>query len=320
MNIGNIKKYIGIAFATAAMLVAVGCGGSNQSASTEQAKTIVVKHAQGETTVPVNPKRVVTLDLAALDSLDVLGSSDVVVGIPKELLPTYLEKFKSDTYQDIGSIKDIDLEKIAKVNPDLIIINTRQAQYYKQLSEIAPTIDLTTDNMKYWASFEHNMNILGDVFNKQDAVKAQLDTLNKQVKDMQAKTEPLQKRGVVLMTNGGKLRTFGPGSRYGFVYDLSGAKSIVPPVAEGQDGKHGNNISFELLAQDNPQWMIVIDRDGAIGNGGAAQQLLNTELVNGTDAAKTNHIVYVDSSVWYLAYGGFQSTKIILDDIAKAIE
>ena len=47
----------------------VGSTAASSAAATE----IVVTHAQGETTVPVNPQKVVTFDMASLDTLDALG-------------------------------------------------------------------------------------------------------------------------------------------------------------------------------------------------------------------------------------------------------
>ena len=46
------------------------------------------------------------------------------------------------------------MEKIFELNPDLIIISGRQADYYEELSKIAPTINLSIDNKNYLESFE----------------------------------------------------------------------------------------------------------------------------------------------------------------------
>ncbi|HZY68109.1 MAG TPA: hypothetical protein VFE52_05950, partial [Devosia sp.] len=66
------------------------------------AADIVVKHAQGETTVPQNPSKVVTFDYAALDTLDALGVD--IIGLPGTNLPEYLSKYSADTYFKLGSI------------------------------------------------------------------------------------------------------------------------------------------------------------------------------------------------------------------------
>src|SRR5699024_11919967 len=87
-----------------------------------------------------------------LDSLDKLGSE--VAGVPKGNIPTYLEKYEGDDYENVGSLKEPDFEKIAEVDPDLIIISGRQSELYDQLQDIAPTIYLGVDTTRYMDSFK----------------------------------------------------------------------------------------------------------------------------------------------------------------------
>ena len=57
---------------------------------------------------------------------------------------------------------------------------------------------------------------------------------------------------------------------------------------------HGNETSFELIVELNPDYMFVLDRDAAIGTEGAqlAQEIVENELIQGTDAYKTE-ILYI---------------------------
>ncbi len=48
--------------------------------------------------------RVATFDLGSLDTLDALGLSDQVVGVPKSSLPEYLEQYSADDVNDIGGL------------------------------------------------------------------------------------------------------------------------------------------------------------------------------------------------------------------------
>lgn len=56
---------------------------------------IIVKHAQGETVLPDTPKKVLTFDLATLDTLDALGVE--VAGVPSALIPAYLSRYEGAT-------------------------------------------------------------------------------------------------------------------------------------------------------------------------------------------------------------------------------
>uniref|UniRef100_UPI0035CFD836 ABC transporter substrate-binding protein n=1 Tax=Bartonella sp. AP88HLJMH TaxID=3243505 RepID=UPI0035CFD836 len=69
--------------------------------------------------------------------------------------------------------------------------------------------------------------------------------------------------------------------------------------------KHGQLISPEFIFETNPDWLLVIDRDAAIGREGqSAAQLLDNDLVKRTTAGKQNQIIYLDSWSWYGVSGG----------------
>src|SRR5690625_3048287 len=139
----DMKKYFLLIIVGLFTLVIAGCGakneGNNQSkenetAETKEAATVTITHELGETDVDKNPKKVVVFDFGALDTLDELGVD--VIGVPQMNIPPYLEKYESDEYENVGSLKEPDFEKIAEIDPDLILISGRQADLYDQLSEL----------------------------------------------------------------------------------------------------------------------------------------------------------------------------------------
>ncbi|MGV7801923.1 siderophore ABC transporter substrate-binding protein, partial [Mycobacterium kansasii] len=78
-----------------------------------------------------NPSRVVVFDFGILDSVDKLGIE--VLGVPQANIPSYLSKFEDKKYENVGSLKEPDFEKINSINPDLIIISGRQQDAYEEL-------------------------------------------------------------------------------------------------------------------------------------------------------------------------------------------
>ena len=125
---------------------------SNASAEpkeTEKTTELTIKHFLGETKVKKNPEKVVVFDFGTLDTLDALGVE--VAGLPREgTVPSYLEKYNTDKYENVGSLKEPDFEKINELQPDLIIISARQQDLYKEFQEIAPTIYLGVDTTSIW--------------------------------------------------------------------------------------------------------------------------------------------------------------------------
>ena len=278
------------------------------------ADEITVKHAQGETVLPDTPKTVLTFDFATLDTLDTLGVD--VAGVPNALLPDYLSKYKSDDYAKVGSLFEPDFEVVNAARPDLIIVAGRSAKQYEALSKIAPTIDLTVAQDDFLNSAEDNARKLGVIFDREEKAEELIEKLNTSVAALRETAKDAGK-GLIILTNGGKVSAYGPGSRFGWLHDDLG---VIPAVENVQEATHGEAVSFEFLLKTNPDWLFVVDRDSAIGSEGqSAKQTLDNELVAATTAAKEGNIYYADSVRWYLVGGGMTALQAEVDALSKAL-
>jgi iron complex transport system substrate-binding protein len=278
-----------------------------------RAAPIVVKHAQGEVTLPDVPKRIIVLDFSSLEVLDAIGVD--VVGVVGTLMPEHLAKYRSDTYVKSGTLFEPDYEAISAAKPDLIIVSARSSPKYKELSRIAPTIDLSTDDKDHVGSAIRNAQTLGRIFGKEDAVEALVAKLKASIAALREKTAQ-GGRGLIILTTGGKMSAYGPTSRFGALHRDFG----VPPAVEDLDRAiHGQGISFELILKSNPDWLFVLDRDVAVGRGGQpAAALLDNPLVARTTAWQKGQVVYLDPVRWYLVGGGLASLQACADQIAAA--
>lgn len=319
----RIRRLALAATAAATTLALTACGaGTSEPGSTEggaapaEGADLTVQVADGsEVTLESTPERVVVLDYASLDTINAIGAGDAVVGVPQKTLPESLAEYK-DTI-DVGTLKETNFEAVAEANPDLIIISGRQADNQAKFEEIAPTINLAADPSKFIESSITRIEDLAGLFGKHDEVAEKIDALRAQVDELKADAE---KAGptMFVMSSGGKLSTYGPGSRYGFIYDELG----FTPAAEDikNDDGHGQEISFEYVAEKNPDTMLVIDRDAAIGKSGqAAQQVLDNDLVKSTNAAKNGHITYLDGVNWYLVTGGLETLPSLLTELSGSL-
>ncbi len=114
-----------------------------QEASHSNEQEIVIKHDYGESTIPANPKRIVSIGME-----DMLLSLDVPLVQAFSTDGYYLDAQIKEKGIPINSSFDINLEAIAAVDPDLIVMNTYMTDQsgYEQLSKIAPTIAFVRDN------------------------------------------------------------------------------------------------------------------------------------------------------------------------------
>lgn len=292
-----------------------GASDSGQSKATKDGKTLTIKHESGETKVPINPKKVVVFDYGVLDSLDKLGVK--VAGVPKESLPSYLSKFKADSYENVGTLFEPDFEKIHKMHPDLIIISGRSSGAYDELSKIAPTINMSVDSANFMESFEDNVKTLGKIFDKEDLAEKELAKVEESVKDLHEKAASMNKKALVTLVSGGKVSAFGPGSRFGLIHDAFGLKPVDRSI---KASTHGQSISFEYIVEKNPDDLFVIDRGAVVGDEKSAKQVIENTLVKKTKAYQNDHITYLNPDYWYLSSGGLTSVSEMVKEVTEGIE
>lgn len=290
--------------------------GSEGNHSSEIAqKDITITDANGEITVPYQPKKVVVFDNSALDTLNTLGLGDVVVGAPTSNLPSFLSDFKA--VESAGGIKEPDLEKINQMQPDLIIISGRQRDFLPDLEKIAPTIFFEVDSTDTWNSIQHNALAIGQIFGKEAQAQTALDELATQISATKEKAEASDKRALVVLMNEGELSAYGNGSRFSIVHDTFGFKQADEAI---EASTHGQNISYEYILQKNPDVIFVVDRTKAVGGDQTETSLADNDLVKDTNAGKNGKVIVLNSEVWYLAGSGLESLKIMLDDVNQALK
>lgn len=315
----NTKTLLLSLFAAVAVVLLAACGANKQSNSkttnsSSASSEVTVKTANGNVKVPTNPKKIVTLDLGAADTIRALGKESSIVGMPKKTLPAYLKNLPS-SIKNVGSMKEPDMEAIAALKPDLIIASGRTAQYVKKLKEIAPTVLFQTDNKDYWSSSKKNILSLASIFGEDGTKKAksELATLDKEIQTVVAANEKSNKNTLAMMLNEGAMSAFGAKSRFAFLYSTLKFK---PTDAKIKESRHGQEVSFESIKQINPDIIFVLNRTLAIGGDNSANKdLLNNSLIQETNAAKNKTIVNLTSDLWYLSGGGLESTKLMIENV-----
>lgn len=315
------------ALAAAVSLALTGCAGAaEQPANSAQslgnpasADLTLMDFSGQETTLEAVPQRVVVLEYAALDTLHTLGLDQAVVGVPKKTLPEHLNGFAAESTTDTGALKELDFEAIAAADPDLILIGSRSADFADQLGEIAPTVNVTADTKRFLDSTIERAEDLAGLFGMQEDAKPYVEKIRSSIEDVKSKSN--QESAMFLLVSGGKVSAYAPGhtSRYSFIFD---ELSFTPAgeVKESESG-HGQEVSFEFIAEAKPQHLFVLDRDSAIGQSGqAAEAVLDNELVKSTDAAKNGNITYVDGRNWYVVTGGLTTMQTMLDEISGGLK
>lgn len=270
---------------------------SNDAVSTEK---ITVNTVKGDVEMPINPSPLVVYDMTLMQDLAAL---DVAVdGMPGGML---LDNLQSDTQPEpksVGTVFEPDLEALNAMRPQAILVGSRMAEKYDELSSIAPTLDMSIDTANIYESSKQRLHDLGALFGKSDQAAKLQQNIDDLIDETNSLTEENKGTGLVVMVNGNKMSAYGDKSRYGFIHTVLGV-----PMADNQiaDAPHGQPISFEYLQKANPDWLFVIDRSAAIGEDGiGAKAVLDNPLVAQTNAWSKQQVVYLSPDS-YLAFGGY---------------
>lgn len=127
----------------ALVLTACGSGDSGDNAAAKSGETRTVKAGNGDIKVPVAPQRVVTIGNTDLPFIDMGGKPVGVTSVPESELER-LPADQRETHQKATNLgEEVDLEKVASLKPDLIMVQIPDAEFEKiktQLESIAPTV------------------------------------------------------------------------------------------------------------------------------------------------------------------------------------
>lgn len=293
-------------------LIQTGCN-SNPKQEQVSEEQLEIEHKLGPTMVPKNPSRIVVLDIGALETLKELGVTPI--GIPKKYMPEYLDDLKNNPdIADVGSVIEPNFEGINALSPDLILMSTRQERFYDELNDIAPAIFIGTDNKDYLPSFKHNVMLLAKIVDKEHVAEEKLHKLEEKIKVAQKEFEGDPGKALFLIYNNGKFSAFGKGSRFGFIHDVLHIK----PVMELKDESvHGQRVSNELIANANPDYLFIVDRNAAVVGKKANLSEVENLLVKQTNAFKNGKIFYLDPDLWFISGGGLTSVDLMVDDIVE---
>lgn len=275
------------------------------------ADEVSIRTAKGDVMVPAEPKTLVVYDLLSLDTLDALGVQ--LKGKPVKTYLDYIDNFVKNPVP-IGASSAPNYEAVVKMNPDLFIIGGGSSKLMEPLSKIAPTIDMFVRGHDHvdqmLARLEDLGKITGTETKAAELEVAFLERLEEAKKAVVGKGKTL-----IVLTNGGKLSTYGANSRFGWLYTDVGLEESVKGVDEKT---HGKSISYEFVAQANPDYILVIDRSAAIGRKSeAAAVTLDNPLVDGTKAAKNGKVIFLSPGPAYTTGGAYQGMMIMLEEIIQ---
>ena len=300
-----------IAAIAALGLAACSSGATSSSQSTTssaseatQASSVSIEANDGTVDIKLPVTRAASLDNR---TFEVLAQWNVpLVAAPKKLIPSTITAYNGDDIADVGMHRDPNLEALVAAEPDLIISGQRFSKYDAQIKELAPDVPLINLEPREGQPFDQELirevTDLGEIFGKQDEAKKLVDDFNASI-ERAKKAYDGSSTVMAVDVSGGNIGYVAPGKgrTWGPVFDLLSLKPALE--VEGSTDSHtGDDISVEAIAEANPAWIFVLDRDAAITKDGSntpAETVINDNAALQNVAALQNkHVVYAPNDTY----------------------
>ena len=270
---------------------------SNQTSQTFKEKTIV--HDFGTTELKKAPKRIVILDNLygeILNPLDITpvgattGQAD-----SQEFSTLFKKQYKDAKVVSVGWQGNPDLDKIAELKPDLILMTGEQEDLYEELSEIAPTVGYQINTDENWDYHETSLKV-AEIFDKRDEMKKDLDRVDAReaVFAENVKAKFCNQKLMYLRVTDNDIRYYAYG-HFGYLYDtyhFNRAETFNPDDMF-------QVINPDKLKDINPDLLIVqADSQELLDN-----KLKNNPVWSSLKAVQNNKVIYADYSTYMLGFG-----------------
>lgn len=268
-----------------------------------------VKHANGTTEIEEKPERVVVLDTGELDDVLSLGIKPVgmVTTEGANPVPSYLED-KVDGVETVGTINELDLEKIASLEPDLILGSQLRAdKLYDELDSIAPTVF----SIRPGFPWKENFRLVGDALGMEDETDAALTDYAEEAKSLNESVDGDPAISLVRFMPE-KLRLYANQSLIGVILKDAG---FTRPKKQDVD-ELAVEISPENLDQAGGDYIFYTSYGDPESTG--EDKALESSQWKGLDAVKDGKAIRVDDDVWFLGLGPTGAGQI-LDDLDEQL-
>lgn len=270
-------------------------------------KEKTIQHDFGTTTLTKEPKKIVVLNNLYSEILVPLGITPAAATTAQagsdEFSTLFKKEFKKAKVVSVGWQKTPDLETIAELEPDLILMTVHQKDLYDKLNQIAPTVGYLIDTEENWDYTEVALKV-ADIFGKKSKMKKILKKTADKQADLAKKIEKEYGDQTLMYVRVTEkdIRYYGYG-RLGYLYETYKFNRVADFPAENMY----EIIDTEKIKELNPDLMIV-QAD--------SKELLESKLKESPvwqqlSAVKNKKVIYADYSTWMLGFGVVSQEQIM---------
>ena len=224
-----------------AVLPAVGCARDSSSPAP------ALRDDFGQTVVPGNARRIVSLNPATTEMLFAIGAGSRLIG------RTTWDSYPDSARQvpDMGPGLRPNLEVVLAAKPDLVILyasadNRSAADRLRSLG--VTTLAVKNDSI---GDLARTMRLLGRVTGDSERAEVVVDSVHATLGRVRAATAGLERRTAFWYIWDSPLITIGRGSFMSELLDIAGAKNLYDDIAAPSA-----NVALEDVVTRNPHWVV----------------------------------------------------------------
>lgn len=305
-----------VAVCSLLVLVLAGCSGNNpnsnqpetkqegvsvvsngQAASSEENPAeaayprTIIDDAGNEVKLEQQPQRIAVLHALYMEYFFALDTPPIASSNAEEALQNYatLQPYANTAEViDLGSGREINLEKVMEAEPDVIVTFIGHAEsIYEGLKQIAPVVLID-----YSSNWDEAAMLCAQIIGKENEAQQLIEETKAIIAETQNKMGAIQQKSFALLRVGSNATFSAQGTKNTNYYDPDHGFGLGVPNGYPEDG---TELSLEALAEMNPDY-IILQHDIAVSQA-AVKEKESLAVWNMLDAVKNERILYLDNSL-----------------------
>ncbi len=282
-----MKKILQFVFIVFPLFLLSAC--SEEKEETANNYATITDHAGREIVLEKKAEKLVTSYYITTSAVLGLGLADTLVGIENQaqLRPLYqLMAPELHSVANVGTAKDVDIEKTMSLEPDLVIIPLRVVDSAHTLEELG--VKVICVNPESHTELMQMLNMIGEATGTKHVAEKINKRIDNAISELGTRLKDEAKPKVYLSNNSSLLSTAGKKMYQHALMTQAGAQN----VAENIDDTYWAAISYEQLIAYNPDYIII-----ASAATYGVDDVLNNPHIQELDCIKNKNVYKMPSSL-----------------------
>ena len=298
----------------ASMLALAGCG-ANEAANDEKEPSSAEIAEKQDATISITDfaDRTITFDEVPENIISVgNGELDIIYALGGELVgraTTYNEEINKQLadVEQVGNTHEFDLEKIASLQPDVVLANNPlNLKDIASIEGIGSQIILTHANSV--SDIQDQITLFGDMIQKQDKATELVADIEQKVADIEAKATDAKTRVLLIYGAPGTYMAALPNSLSGNLLELAGGENIASDYPAIEKYPQYAQLNTERIVEANPEYIFLMTHaDPNAVKEGFIKEMAQNPAWNSINAVKNERIEILPADL----FGDNPGTKVV---------